>query len=268
MAVGRDGRGVSVDERVGMGVRGAVWDGDAVLVGGRGRPESSELRWMRESLGRQADVAGGLILGERIWCARCSRERMGMGRGLLARRLPWSADGRKCEDEGKGLQSPGVAWRLVARLSEARAFREARRGPLRRPGQQRRFPSCQDVELSPESLVPCLLRGSRGQSPLATFLGVGTGAYGIGFPIELRSDRHDARLHVVANSMHVPMSFRPAAHSVAGALVEPARAVSGQPTCRRTVPSPSQSCRAAAMPSQQPARHSATLSPTFMTAFA
>ena len=36
-------------------------------------------------------------------------------------------------------------------------------------GQLCRFPSCQDVELSPESLVPCLLRGSRGRQPPGDF---------------------------------------------------------------------------------------------------
>ena len=34
-----------------------------------------------------------------------------------------------------------------------------------RPRLLSRFPSCQDVELSPESLLPCLLPGSRGRLP-------------------------------------------------------------------------------------------------------
>ena len=124
---------------------------------------------MRESLGQSTDVAGGFVFVERIWIARRTRERMGVGRGLLARRLCWSADRRPRLDNRRGLQSPGVAWRLVERQSGVRAFRISQLVPLRDSALHRRFPSCQDVELNPESLVPCLLRGSRRRQPPGDF---------------------------------------------------------------------------------------------------
>ena len=74
---------------------------------------------------------------------------------------------------GGGLQSPGVAGRLVVRRSAEPAFRASLQGPRRDPGQRHGFPSCQDVGLSPAlspgSLLLCLLWGPGGISPLVDF---------------------------------------------------------------------------------------------------
>ena len=70
-----------------------------------------------------------------------------------------------------GLQSPGVAGRLVVRRS-AEFLRSALRyrDPAGYPELQRHgFPSCQDVGLSPGSLLLCLLWGPGGVSPLVDF---------------------------------------------------------------------------------------------------
>ena len=67
---------------------------------------------------------------------------------------------------GRGMLSPGVAGRLVARRTAVPAFRVSPLALHRWPERQRGFPSCQDVGLSPVSLSPRLLRGSRGVGPL------------------------------------------------------------------------------------------------------
>ena len=80
-----EGARLSVVERVGVGVCGASGDGDAVLVGRRDRSQPGELSGLWEPLGWRADVAGGFVFGEWVGVARCARERIGVGRGLLAR---------------------------------------------------------------------------------------------------------------------------------------------------------------------------------------
>ena len=170
MVVEGDGGAVSAAERVGVGVRGACGDGDAVLVGGFGRPGACELRWLRESVGRQAHCSCGFIFCERVRTARCARERTGVGGGLLAPELRGGAWGWSGVDGWRGLRSPGVAGRLVGHRTAGPAFRDIATGfTAGIPWQLRRFPSCQDVGLSLGSWHPCLLWGPGGVSPLVDF---------------------------------------------------------------------------------------------------
>ena len=116
------------------------------------------------------------------------------------------SDGRAwLEEGGRGVFWPGVAWRLVRRQTEVRAFREPLQVSLRIPVLLRRFPSCQDVGLSLESLFHCLLWGSRGRSPLAENLGlqrwpheVEHEARGGGVQVPTRQSR--SRIVIPANS--------------------------------------------------------------------
>ena len=78
---------VSIVERSEVGVCSAGAERDGVQLGERHRAEPGELLGVRKSVGRQADGAGGIIRSERLRAARCARERVGVGRGLLELQL-------------------------------------------------------------------------------------------------------------------------------------------------------------------------------------
>ena len=83
VALGGDGRGVPAAERVGVGVRGAGGDDDALHLGRRHRAQPGQLR---RRLSRPFERAGadGVLRSERVGPARCARQREGVGGGLLA----------------------------------------------------------------------------------------------------------------------------------------------------------------------------------------
>jgi len=78
-----------------------------------------------------------------FWTARCARERVGVGAGLLQRLLRRGAHGRQCMGAG-GLFPPASAGRFLVHQPSARACRQPKRERRSRPGQQHWLPSCQD----------------------------------------------------------------------------------------------------------------------------
>ena len=142
-------RGRSREYVARAGTRTRYWWGDQVIGSGSG-----ELQRVSGAVVEQpADGAGRLVLGQRVWSARCARECIGVGGGLHG--MPATAavtEGRKSVEVGQLLQRRRDA--AAARGSTHRGscvpavrFTFLRRLPIR----LRRFPSRQGVELSPET---------------------------------------------------------------------------------------------------------------------
>ena len=127
-----------------MGIRGAGGHGDAAFLGRRDWAEPHELRGVRESLGRQEDGAGGEFRSERFRFARRAQERVGVGGGLLERRLCGRAIGREREGEWE-LQPAGPARRFLEQPSREPALGGPQRGRRRKPERQCRHPRGPDA---------------------------------------------------------------------------------------------------------------------------
>jgi hypothetical protein len=75
----------SVD-RGGMGICGARWHHDGLLLGRRHRQGERQLQWVRQPVGRQ-DLTGRLVRCESVWPLRHGGQRVAMGAGLLSWQL-------------------------------------------------------------------------------------------------------------------------------------------------------------------------------------
>ena len=153
LVVDKDRETLSAAERVGVGVRGARGYHDPIPLGRRPGTEPSELQTLRRSIGRFENPAGGFVSFESIRIVRRARQRMGVGRGLLAQELCECSIGWKRVGHSGKLRAPHTAGRLVERRSPQCAFGGAQPIRSRHPQRQHRISSRQDVRISIRTLT-------------------------------------------------------------------------------------------------------------------
>ncbi len=143
------------------------------------RAQPCELCWLRQSAVQPSDCSCEFVRVERMGSAQHARERVGVGRGLLARELRGSAAGRDGVDERR-LRGPHDARRFLEQpRSRGLAFGEPLPQRSRDQVSQHRFSCCEGARL--ETL--CLyLFTSWGAEPPCARVGVIIGWIGAWCP--------------------------------------------------------------------------------------
>ena len=124
LAADRQGIPASVGSR--MGIRRAGRGRYPLLLGRRSWKGQRELRRLRQPMGPQADRACGIVQAERVWAIRRARQRLGVGRGYLARELRRRSNGRIGVAPGGRSELPHYPRRRLAKRELPRP-----RGPPR-----------------------------------------------------------------------------------------------------------------------------------------
>ena len=126
-----------------MGVCGAGGDKRPVPLRRNDFTGSGELRGSR--LVSTKDRCRGLVPRECIRIARCARQCLGVGRGLLACRLHGCAVRRERVDDGRRLQRPRSAWRLLEQRTEDSPLRVPLQVRIRASERRLRLSRCPDT---------------------------------------------------------------------------------------------------------------------------